>query len=160
MFLLKKYNFTQFANIIAGHFQLGLLVGKFSYNSAPNFKKLCSKHCNHLYITCFHFFIFHQTLLVLLMRWSSVRFHQRVQGLFLNWRTWGYVVQFFPSFFNSGFYVIHLTANVFMFTNCMAYGCLIYFYRLCNLMSIMDYMVILWVSFVYNSGQLLSCTLW
>jgi len=33
----KKYNFTQFANIIAGHFQPGLLVGKFSYNSATDF---------------------------------------------------------------------------------------------------------------------------
>ena len=26
---LKKYNFTQFANIIVGHFQLGLLVYNF-----------------------------------------------------------------------------------------------------------------------------------
>ena len=33
----KKFKFAEFANVIVGRFQPGLLVGKFSYNSATDF---------------------------------------------------------------------------------------------------------------------------
>jgi len=71
------------------------------------------------------FFCFLKTLLVSLMRWSSAMFHQEVQGLFWNSRTWGYVVQF------------TLLLSIFD-----------------------DYELILLSPFVYDSDQLLSCTLW
>ena len=47
-----------------------------------------------------------------------------------------------------------------MFTNCIVYRWLIFLSDLCNVRSILDYIVMFKVSFVYHSGQLLSCTLW
>ena len=33
----KKFKFAEFYNVIVGHFQPGLLVGKFNYNLATDF---------------------------------------------------------------------------------------------------------------------------
>ena len=76
----KEFRFAEFANVVAGNFVSGLLVGEYSHN-------LCF-HFDHNFfgffsMTYFHFWWF-KILLGSLIKWSFGMFHQKIPGLFLE----------------------------------------------------------------------------
>ncbi|KAL5185227.1 Replication protein A DNA-binding subunit B [Glycine soja] len=72
----KEFRFVEFANVVAGNFVSGLLVGEYSHN-------LCF-HFDHNFfgffsMTYFHFWWF-KILLGSLIRWSFGMFHRKIPG--------------------------------------------------------------------------------
>ncbi|KAL5185225.1 Replication protein A DNA-binding subunit B [Glycine soja] len=75
----KEFRFVEFANVVAGNFVSGLLVGEYSHN-------LCF-HFDHNFfgffsMTYFHFWWF-KILLGSLIRWSFGMFHRKIPGVYI-----------------------------------------------------------------------------
>ncbi|KAL5173005.1 hypothetical protein HKD37_16G045636 [Glycine soja] len=75
----KEFRFVEFANVVAGNFVSGLLVGEYSHN-------LCF-HFDHNFFGVFPMTYFHlwwfKILLGSLIRWSFNMFHRKIPGVYI-----------------------------------------------------------------------------
>ncbi|KAL5147165.1 hypothetical protein HKD37_06G016897 [Glycine soja] len=75
----KEFIFVEFANVVAGNFVSGLLVGEYSHNSCFHFDH---NFFGFFPMTYFHFWWF-KILLGSLIRWSFGMFHRKIPGVYI-----------------------------------------------------------------------------
>ncbi|KAL5179510.1 hypothetical protein HKD37_01G000806 [Glycine soja] len=75
----KEFRFVEFANVVAGNFVSGLLVGEYSHNLCFHFDHNFFGVCP---MTYFHLWWF-KILLGSLIRWSFGMFHRKIPGVYI-----------------------------------------------------------------------------